>query len=114
MTSSAFSVSALYPENRFEVTKGTPVIGGLRSASLPHFFCPASMSWLFTRPGGLPGLVNILCTLLDDGAETLPFIETCVSERLAWATTPAAHAFAQFPSPDQWPGLLAAYAAEVP
>lgn len=110
MTASAFSLSALYPSDRFAVVQGETVIGGMRGATR-HYFCPSCMSWLFTRPEGLDGFVNIRATMIDDGQSHEPFIETCTNEKLQWARTPAVHSFPQFPSPDEFPGLLAEYAS---
>jgi hypothetical protein len=64
MTASAFSLSALYPSNRFKITSGEPVIGGLRGATR-HYFCAYCMSWLFTRPEGMDEFVNVRVTMMD-------------------------------------------------
>jgi len=111
MTASAFSLSALYPSDAFAVTQGEPVIGGLHGAAR-HFFCPHCMSWLFTRPEGADHLVNVRATMFDDAGAFVPFIETYVSEKLPWATTPAAHSFAKFAPMDAYPALMAEYAAQ--
>jgi hypothetical protein len=108
MTASAFSLSALYPSAAFAVTAGTPVLGGLRR-ELQHFFCPACMSWLYTRPPGLEDFVNVRATLLEDAASFEPFIETWTLEKLPWATTPAVHRFERFPPPEEFPALLSDY-----
>jgi len=110
MTASAFSLSSLYAAEAFEVTAGEPVIGGLHGATR-HFFCPHCLSWLFTRPPGLEGFVNVRSTMLDDAASHAPFIETFTSERLPWAATGAARGFERFPDPERFPALLADYAA---
>jgi hypothetical protein len=109
MTASAFSLSSHYPADRFEVTSGEPVIGGLREATR-HLFCSQCMSWLFTRPEGLDGHVNVRATLLDNAPAFQPFIQTYTSERLPWARTPALHSFERFPALGDYPGLLASYA----
>jgi hypothetical protein len=110
MTASAFSLSAMYPSAAFEVTEGEPVIGGLHG-DLKHFFCPHCMSWLFTRFPGMDELVNVRATMLDDCRGYTPFIETYVIEKLPWAETPAVHSFEKFPGEEQFPTLLAAFAA---
>jgi hypothetical protein len=40
----------------------------------------------------------------------VPFAESCVTEKLPWATTPAKHSFPQFPPPEARAELLADYA----
>jgi hypothetical protein len=109
MTASAFSLSALYPNETFDVTKGDPAVGGLHGATR-HFFCPHCMSWIFTRPEGWDQFVNVRSTMLDDAGSYTPFIETYTSEKLPWATTPAVHSFERFPPMEQFAMLLADYA----
>jgi hypothetical protein len=111
MTASAFSLSALYPSDGFEVISGEPMIGGLHGAHR-HFFCAYCMSWIFTRPEGLDGFVNVRPTMLDDAGSFKPFIETFTSEKLAWATTPAAHSFERYPPMEQF--LAPEYAERAP
>lgn len=110
MTASAFSLSSLYPSGAFEVTAGSPVVGGLRGATR-HYFCPDCMSWLFTRPEGMDAFVNVRSTMLDDTRGYRPFVETYTSEKLAWATTGAVRSFEAFPPEGLFPELLAAFAA---
>jgi hypothetical protein len=111
MTASAFSLSAAIPSDGFRLTQGDPVIGGLHGAHR-HYFCAFCMSWLFTRPEGLDFFVNVRSTLLEAHAWTTPFIETCTSERLEWASTPARHSYAGFPPDDAYPELIAEFAAQ--
>jgi hypothetical protein len=109
MTSSAFSMTTLYPSSAFSVTQGEPVIGGLHGATR-HFFCPHCMSWLFTRPEGMDQFVNVRSSLMDDAQSYSPFIETCTAEKMPWASTPAHHRFEQFPAPTDYAPLLAEFA----
>ena len=111
MTASAFSLSSLYASDGFEVTEGAPVLGGVRGATR-HFFCPDCMSWLFTRPEGLDGFVNVRSTLLDNAGSFRPFVEMYSCEKLGWAETGAAHSFDKFPAEEQFPELLAAFAQD--
>ncbi|MGO4386149.1 GFA family protein [Microvirga sp. 2YAF29] len=111
MTASAFSLSALYPSEAFEVTAGEPVIGGLHGATR-HFFCPHCMSWAFTRPKGLDALVNVRATLFDDAHDFIPFVETCTSEALPWAKTSAVHSFEKFPPMELYPELTEEFARQ--
>ena len=112
MTASAFSLSAAIPAEAFEVTTGEPVIGGLHGATR-HYFCPHCMSWMFTRAEGMDWFVNVRTTMLDDNAAFPPFVETFTSEKLAWATTPAAHSYPEFPPFEDFDGLMAEYAAKL-
>ena len=109
MSSSAFSLSAAIPSEGFSVTRGEPVVGGLRGASR-HFFCPNCMTWLFTRPDGMDQFVNIRPTMLDDHAWSTPFIETYTSEKLPWAQTPAVHSYETFPPFEAYADLVKEYA----
>jgi hypothetical protein len=108
MSASAFSLSALYASASFEVVEGEPVIGGLHG-STRHFFCPNCMSWLFTRPEGLDGFVNVRATMLDNAQDYAPFMETYTSEALPWARTPAVHSFETLPPTERYPELVAEF-----
>lgn len=111
MTGSAFSLSLMIVGNGFEVTKGEPVIGGLHG-DIRHYFCAYCMSWVFTRPNAEIPFVNLRSTMLDDASWVVPFIESYVSEKLPWATTPATHSFAKFPEREDYPTLIQEYAAK--
>ena len=111
MTGSAFSLSAAIPSEGFSVTQGEPVIGGLHGP-IHHYFCDYCMSWLFTRPEGFDWFVNVRATMLDDASGFVPFIETYTSEKLPWATTPATHSFAEFPTIEDYTELTAQYAKQ--
>ncbi|HXS20401.1 MAG TPA: GFA family protein [Steroidobacteraceae bacterium] len=108
MSSSAFSLSVAFPTGGFEVTRGEPVIGGLRNPELRHFFCPACMSWMFTR--FLPEFVNVRATMLDDASWFSPFVETYTSTKLPWVTLPAVHSYPEFPPMEEFPRLVAEFA----
>jgi hypothetical protein len=108
MTSSAFSLSAAIPADAFAVTRGEPVIGGLHGAAR-HYICPFCMSWLFTRPEGIDFFVNVRAVLFDGAEWADPFVETWTSERLPWASTPAAHSFEALPPLEAWEGLMAEF-----
>ena len=109
MTSSAFSLSSLFPSAAFAVTSGEPVIGGLHGKTR-HFFCEHCMSWLFTRPEGMDEFVNVRSTLLENASTYMPFIETYTDEKLEWATTSAEYSFSKFPPQEKFPELLQAFA----
>jgi hypothetical protein len=109
MTSSAFSLSSLFPSEAFSITFGKPVIGGLHG-SARHYFCEYCMSWLFTRPEGMDDFVNVRSTMLEDSRDYKPFIETYLDEKLDSAATGAKHSFNKYPPQDQFPKLLQEYA----
>ena len=111
MTASAFSLSSLYPEDAFEWSGLEPVIGGLHG-DLRHFFCPHCLSWMFTRFDAMGPFVNVRSTMLDEAHAFTPFIETCTSEKLPWAQTPARHSYPQFPPMEDFPKLMAEFAAQ--
>jgi hypothetical protein len=111
MTGSAFSLSLMIMDKGFEVTKGEPIIGGLHG-DIRHYFCAHCMSWVFTRPNAEIPFVNLRSTMLDDASWVVPFIESYVSEKLPWATTPAVHSFDKFPEREDYPALIQEYAAK--
>ncbi|MBI1406556.1 MAG: aldehyde-activating protein [Caulobacter sp.] len=110
MSASAYSLSAMFPADAFEVIAGETVIGGLHG-EIRHNHCPHCLSWMFTRfPADRP-MVNVRATMLDDVSWYRPFIECCTLEKLPWAGTGATHGFEVFPGPGDYPGLIQAYAA---
>jgi hypothetical protein len=108
MSASAFSLTLLVPEPALVITHGEPVVGGLHGDDLHHMFCAHCMTWVFTRPVGF-GFVNVRPTMLDDARWFAVFAETCVTEKLPWATTGAVHSFEQFPPPDAYGMLMGEY-----
>ena len=113
MTASAFSLSISVPASGFEVTQGTPVIGGLHGDDAQHFHCPRCKSWLFTRlPPEAGPFVNMRATMLDEHAWFVPFMETCTSEKLPWASTPAQRSFDKFPAMEDYADLIAEFAQQ--
>ncbi|MFN3719215.1 MAG: GFA family protein [Rhizobium rhizophilum] len=109
MTASAYSLSALFPDDCVEITGLEPVIGGMHG-ELGHNFCPHCLSWIFTQAEMMGPLINIRATMLDSAAEQAPFIETCVSEKLSWVTLPARHSYAQFPPMEDFQKLMSEFA----
>ncbi len=110
MSASAFSLSSLYPASAFEITSGTPVIGGLHGAPR-HFFCDFCKSWIFTRLPGIDDVVNVRAMMFNDAASYRPFVETYTIEKLPWAHTGAEHSFDRFPPEEAFPRLIQAFAA---
>ena len=109
MSASAYSLSAAIPAEGFRVTRGETVIGGLHGPTR-HHFCPHCLSWMFTRPDGMDFFVNLRPTMLDEPQWFSPFIETCVGERLPWATTAAVHSYMTFPPPEDYARLTREFA----
>lgn len=109
MTSGAFSLSAAIPTDGFEVIEGEPVIGGLHGPSR-HYMCGWCMSWMFTRPEGMDGFVNVRSVLCDGAEWSEPFVETAKAEGLPWASTPAVHSFDGIPDDAVFGPLIEEYA----
>ncbi|MCM2474911.1 GFA family protein [Rhizobium sp. CG5] len=112
MTSSAFSLSALYPLDVVDISGLEPVIGGMHG-EMRHHFCPHCLSWMFTRAEMMGPLVNIRSSMLDNVAELAPFIETGTREKLEWAQTSAVHSYAMFAPKEDFPMLMQAYAQSI-
>jgi hypothetical protein len=68
---------------------------------------------MFTRPHGVDQFINVRPTMFDDATWFVPFIETYMSEKLPWATTPARHSFEKFPQRADYARLVAEYAEHV-
>ena len=49
--------------------------------------CDHCKTWPFTRVEQF-AIVNVRATMLDTPTWFEPYMETCVSEKLPWATTP--------------------------
>ncbi|BDX00868.1 GFA family protein [Maricaulis maris] len=110
MSGGPYSLTVAVPVDRFEVTRGEPVIGGLHGADITHFHCAHCLSWVFTRPTGMD-FVNIRTPMLDDPSGFTPFLETCTKDRLDGVTTTVPHSYDGFPPMEDFGDLLAAYAA---
>ena len=108
MSSSAFSLTALVPVEGFEMIEGKPQVGALHGES-QYLYCPHCLNWLYTAPAGMP-FVNVRPIHFDVPQWRVPFVETCVSEKLPWATTPARYQFDRYPPPEQYGALMAEYA----
>ena len=109
MTGGAYSVSSFYPDDRFAVTAGETVRGGLKNGT-DHRFCPECMSWMFTRAEQIEGFVNVRSTMFDDAALHRPFVEMFRSEALPGAASGAVRSYDEFPQEHEFPQLIASYA----
>lgn len=112
MSASAYSLTVTVPADGFEVTRGEPVLGGLRGPVSHHHHCPDCLSWVFTRAEGFDWFVNLRATALDDHGWFEPFVELWTGGKLPWASTGARHSFAASPEMDDFQGLMEAYARE--
>ncbi|WP_264445368.1 GFA family protein [Novosphingobium sp. JCM 18896] len=112
MTASAFSTTLIMPEDGFAVIAGETVVGGLHGDEADHHHCDWCKSWVFTRPRGPMGFVNVRATLIDDAGWFAPWAETQTAEKLPWAATGAVRSFERFPAMDEYEGLIAAYRTE--
>jgi hypothetical protein len=109
MSSSAFSLTAIFPAAGFSVVQGEVLIGGAHSPDVQHFFCGHCMTWMFTRPTALPQVVNVRPTMFDDHAWFTPFMETHTRTRLPWAVTGAQRSFEDFPPLEAYEALMKEY-----
>ena len=109
LSASAFSLTAMVPAEGFALISGETRVGAMHGAN-PYHYCANCLNWLYTELTGAP-FVNVRPGLFDVPAWSTPFIESYVSEKLAWAVTPAKHSFAKFPEPHQYGSLMAEFAA---
>lgn len=110
MSSSAYSLTAMFAAGAFEVTKGDVVIGGLHGEDAKHYFCAHCMTWMFTRPAVAMDFVNVRPTMFDDHAWFEPFAESFTRTKLPWASTGAVHSFEEFPPMERFGELGAEFA----
>lgn len=113
MSASAFSLSILVPSEGFEVVQGDTEIGGLHGPS-QHHHCTYCKTWAFTRPDGMPAIVNVRATMLDEHAWIVPFVETCRAEGFPWAATGASHTFPNIPPPEVFGPIVADFQQRSP
>ncbi len=109
MSGSAFSTTLMVPVTGFTLLQGAVVQGGMKSPDLMHIHCAECLAWVFTRIPGMEFL-NLRPTRLDDPSGFVPLMETCTSEKLPWAETPARHTFEHFPPSEAFGPLLEEYA----
>lgn len=108
LSASAFSLTAMVPADGFELIKGKTQIGALHGDN-PFHYCSKCLNWLYTSLADAP-FVNVRPTMFESPQWSTPFIESYVSEKLPWATTPARHSFEKFPEPHQYGPLMGEYA----
>ena len=108
MTGGAFALSTMVSSDGFHVIEGEPVIGGMHGP-IQHFHCPHCLSWVFTRPPGVP-FVNVRTSMLDAPDGFAPFVDMWVEEKLPFVPVLSKRPYDQFPEMGEWPELMKAYA----
>lgn len=109
MSSSAFSLTAMFPADGFEVLRGEPVVGGIHGPEAVHHFCAHCMTWMFTQPAVAMHVVNVRPTMFDDHSWFSPFVESFTKVKLPWAVTGAAHSYEEFPPMEDYERLMKAF-----
>ncbi len=110
MTGGAYSMSSLYPEDRFALTKGNTVRGGLKTGPNQQF-CRDCMSWMFTTAKEIEGFVNVRTSMFDDAPLHRPYVEMACDEALPGASCGAVRSYEGFPPESEFAGLIADYGA---
>jgi len=111
MTASAFSTTISVPTGGFELVSGEPEVGGLHGDEAHHHHCPWCKSWVFTRVDPAMGFINVRATLLDDPRAFSPYVEMQAADKLSWVHTQVERRYDRFPQLDEYPELIAGYAA---
>ena len=109
LTSSAYSMAFIVPSAGFEVTEGTPVLGGLHGQH-KQYYCGHCKGWLFTRPAQMDSIVNVRSTILDDASWVTPFIDIETADKLPGVSTGAEISFEGTPPMDEFAAAAQAYA----
>ena len=110
MTGGAYSLSSFYPADRFRVTQGKTVRGGMKTGP-DHEFCAECLSWMFTVAKQIEGFVNIRSPMFDDAPLHAPYVEMYRAEALPGAASGAVRSYDGFPQESEFPTLIADYAA---
>ena len=111
LTGGAYSLSLMLPASGLSV-EGETEIGGLHNPVPEHHFCPSCKAWLFTRGIAGGAFVNLRPSLLDDGGWVVPYVDTCVTDRLPGARSGAKVDYPEFPPVEDYAGLMEGYARE--
>jgi len=109
MTGGAYSLSSLYPRERFQLTTGETVLGGLKGANR-HHFCGSCLSWIYSVPEGFDAYANVRSSMLDNADEHRPYVDMFVSEALPGAQSGAPKQFETGPGEEEFGALMGAYA----
>ena len=109
MTAGPYSLSALFSDEQFELVAGDVVVGSCKSAG-QHNFCSECFSWVYTKPAGLAGMVNIRTPLLDHAADFLPFAEFFHDDAIPGTECGAPLSFGSAPPVEEFLKLADSYA----
>lgn len=112
LTSGPYSLTLMLPESGFEVLEGETERGALHRPESRHHYCTRCKSWLYTTSPALGGYINFRPTMLEDASWVVPYLESCVSEKLPGVVSGAKHSFEQFPGPADYPSLAQGFARE--
>jgi hypothetical protein len=107
LSASAYSLTALFSTDVFEVLTGQTQVGALHGSSR-YMYCSHCLNWLYTAPDA--PFVAVRSSMFDVPAWSTPFVETGADARLTWVKTPAHRSFTGFPRPEDYGPLLQEYA----
>lgn len=110
LTSGPYSLTAMIPADRFHVLAGESELGGLHGEHRQHY-CPRCKTWLYTRPHGMEGVVNLRAVLLDDADAFPPYADVNLAEALPGVVSGAEAGFAGAPPEAELDAVIAANAA---
>ncbi|KXF90762.1 GFA family protein [Phaeobacter inhibens] len=97
LTASAYSLTVMFPAEAVTAT-GELVLGGKHGEARKHYYCPTCLSFVLSRLKAAPERVNLRASLLDDLTWFTPFVEIMTEDKQPWATVPASHSYARFPT----------------
>ena len=110
LTSSAYSVSGVFPREAFTLTSGEVVIGALHGDAR-HYYCDHCKTWVYTVPPGDAPVWNVRLTLLDKPPAGKPHVEMFLDEALDWALIGSPHQYRGFAPPGDFAALADSFAA---
>ncbi|MEL7318614.1 MAG: GFA family protein [Pseudomonadota bacterium] len=111
LSSSAYSVSGVFPKEAFTLIGGEVVIGALHG-DVQHYYCDHCKTWVYTVPPGGAPMWNVRLTLLDEPPRGRPYVEMCTDEALEWALIGSQHQYPGFPPPADFGALAESFAAK--
>ncbi|AUQ58066.1 hypothetical protein PhaeoP30_01140 [Phaeobacter inhibens] len=97
LAASAYSLTVMFPAEAVTAT-GELVLGGKHSEARKHYYCPTCLSFVLSRLKAAPERVNLRASLLDDLTWFTPLVEIMTEDKQPWATVPASHSYARFPT----------------
>ena len=109
MSASAFTLTSVYPADKFQVTAGDTVVGGMKG-NTKHMFCGECLTFVYSIPEGMEMFVNVRSTEFENAAEHRPFIDMFLREGLPWVSSGAERSYDGAPEQTEFGPLMAAYA----